>query len=205
MTLAGSSETGVGGGTIATSTVGGKEHQVVMQARADGHIIGSRPDYMVMFPAAANAANRAMGAIFNASADKILRVRGIWLIPTQTVIVGAAMQYDINKINTAPTTGAVARTPRPLDSANVAANFTSISFVDSYTAGGALVHQWFPVYLYNEETAPPVGMIAYMNQLPVLGDTIMEIVLRQNEGVEVKQIAGAVGLTGVLMAFTIDN
>lgn len=205
MTLANSSETMTSGGTGATHTISGKEHPVQMMARADGHIVGSRPDYIVNFTAAANSATRELGEIFNGSADKIIRVRGIWIIPTQTAIVGAQTAWDINKISAVGTTGLVAATPRPMDSGNLAANFTSVTFGHSSTVGGTLNHLWFPVFLFNEETSAPNGLIAYQNQLPTYGDTIAEIVLRQNEGLQVKSTVGVVGLTGCMMQFAVDN
>ncbi len=205
MTLANTSETLGTGGVVATHTVGSKEHQVMMMARSDGHVVGSRPDYLVNFPAAANSATRELAEIFNASATLIVRVRGIWIIPTQTAIVGAQMAWDINKISAVGTTGLTAVTPRPQDSGNVAASLTGITFGHSSTAGGTLSHLWFPVFLFNEETSAPNGLIAYQNQLPVLGDTISEIVLRQNEGLQIKSTVGAVGLTGALIQFTVDN
>lgn len=204
MTLPSSSETLGTGGVIATHTVSSKEYQVFMQARSDGHVIGSRPDYLVNFDAAANSATRELGEIFNASASLIIRVRGIWIIPTQTAITGAQQQWNINKISAAGTTGLVTVTPRAMDSNNTV-TLTSVTFGHSSTAGGTLNHLWFPVFLFNEETAAPNGLIAYQNQLPTLGDTIAEIVLRQNEGIQVKSAVGAVGLTGCLMHFTVDN
>lgn len=204
MSLPGSSETVTTGGIIATQTVASKEYQVVMQARSDGHVIGSRPDYLVNFPAATNTATRELGEIFNASASLVIRVRGIWIIPTQTAITGAQMAWDVNKISAVGTTGLSTVTPRPLDSANTV-TLTSVTFGHSSTAGGTLNHLWFPIFLFNEETAAPNGLIAYMNQLPVLGDTVCEVVLRQNEGIQVKSTVGAVGLTGCMMQFTVDN
>lgn len=204
MSLPGSSETLGTGGIIATQTVSSKEYQVVMQARADGHVMGSRPDYLVNFPAATNTATRELAQIFNAHASTVIRVRGIWIIPTQTAITGAQQAWDINKISAVGTTGLTTVTPRAMDSANTHA-LTSVTFGYNSTAGGTLAHLWFPVFLFNEETAAPNGLIAYQNQLPTLGDTVCEIVLRQNEGVQVKSTVGAVGLTGCLMQFTVDN
>ncbi len=204
MTLPASSVTLASGDVITTSTVSAKEYQVVMQARADGHIVGSRPDYIVNFPAAANSATRELGEIFNASASLVIRVRGIWIIPTQTAITGAQQAWDINKISAVGTTGLSTVTPRPMDSANTV-TLTSVTCGHSSTAGGTLNHLWFPVFLFNEETAAPNGLIAYQNQLPVYGDTIAEIVLRQNEGIQVKSTVGVVGVTGCMMQFTVDN
>lgn len=204
MTLPASSETLATGGVIATSTVSAKEYQVMMTARADGHIVGSRPDYIVNFPAQTNTATRELAEIFNASASLIIRVRGVWIVPTQTAIVGAQQAWDINKISAIGTTGLTTVTPRPMDSGNTV-TLTSVTCGYNSTAGGTLNHLWFPVFLFNEETSAPNGLIAYQNQLPVYGDTIAEIVLRQNEGLQVKSTVGAVGLTGCIMQFTVDN
>ena len=203
MALPGSQETMSGGGIGATHTIAGKEYPAVMIARPDGHLAGTKPDYIVNFPAQANSATREVAEIFNTSTAPV-RIRGIWIIPTQTVIVGAQMQWDINKISSAGTTGLVAITPRAMDSAN-AGTLTGITAGYNSTAGGTLNHVWFPVFLFNEETSAPNGLLAYMNQLPTYGDTIAEIILRQNEGIQVKSVIGAVGVTGCMIQFTLDS
>ncbi len=204
MTFANASETLGTGGVIATHTANSKEHQVVMVARADGNLVGTKPDYLVNFPAVANAANREVAEVFNAHATNVMRIRGIWIIPTQTIITGAAQEFALNKISAIGTTGLATVTPRPQDSGN-AGTLTSMTCGYGSTAGGTLAHLWFPIYLYNEETSPAVGLIAYQNQLPVYGDSISEIVLRQNEGIQLKQVAGAVGLTGAMIQFALDS
>ncbi len=204
MTLPNSSETMSGGGAGATHTISAKEYPAVMIARADGHLVGTKPDYLVSFPAVANAVNREVAEIFNAHATNPIRVRGIWIIPTQTAITGAQQAWDINKISAVGTTALTTVTPRAQDSGN-AGTLTSMTFGYGSTAGGTLNHLWFPVFLFNEETSAPNGLIAYMNQLPVYGDSVSEIVLRQNEGIQVKQTVGAVGLTGALIQFALDG
>ena len=204
MTLPASSETVTTGGVIATSTVSSKEYQVVMLARSDGHILGSKADYIVNFPAQTNTATREVAEIFNASATLIIRVRGVWIIPTQTAITGAQTAWDLNKISAVGTTGLVSVTPRAMDSNNTV-TLTSVTTGYNSTAGGTLDHLWFPIFLFNEETAAPNGLIAYQNQLPTYGDTVAEIVLRQNQGLQVKSTVGTVGLTGCMMQFTVDN
>lgn len=204
MTLPASSATLGTGDVIATSTVSSKEYQVMMMARADGHLVGTKPDYLVNFPAVTNAVNREVAEIFNAHATNVVRIRGIWIIPTQTAITGAQQAWDINKISAIGTTALTTVTPRPQDSGNPG-TLTSITCGYGSTAGGTLAWLWFPVFLFNEETSAPNGLIAYQNQLPVYGDSVSEIVLRQNEGIQVKQTVGAVGLTGAMIQFALDG
>lgn len=204
MSFPNSSEVMSGGGTGATHTVSGKEYPAVVLARSDGHLVGTKPDYLCNFPAAANAVNREVAEIFNGHATNPIRIRGIWIIPTQTVIVGAQMAWDINKISAVGTTGLTAVTPRPQDSAS-AGTLTTMTFGHSSTAGGTLNHLWFPVFLFNEETNAPNGLIAYQNLIPSYGDSVSQIVLRQNEGIQIKQTVGAVGLTGAMIQFALDS
>lgn len=205
MTLPGSSETVSSGGVIATHTISGKEYPVQMLAGADGHLIGTKPDYMAFFPPQTNAVGRELGEIFNTDATKVVRVRGIWIMPTMLAVTGAQMVYDINKISTAGTTGLTAVTPRLMDSAATTPGLTNITCGYGSTAGGTLNHLWWQVQHWNEETLAPNAMLAYFNQLPQFGDRICEIILRQNEGVQVKQTTGTVGQTGLLINFALDN
>jgi hypothetical protein len=184
-------------------TIDSKEHQVVMLARADGHLVGTKPDYIANFAAQTNAVNREVAEIFNAHATNVMRIRGIWLIPTQTAITGAQQAFDVNKIS-AVGTGGTSVTPRPQDSGNPG-TLTSMSAAYGSTGGATLSHLWFPIFLFNEETAAPVGLVAYQNQLPVYGDSVSEIVLRQNEGIQIKQTVGTVGLTGAMIQFALDG
>ncbi len=204
MTLPGSSETMSGGGTGATHTINGKEYPVEMLAGADGHIIGSRPDFLINFTPAANAANRILGDLYNTGAVPI-RVRGIWIIPTMTTIAGAAIDWIIGR-TTAVGTGGVAVTPVPMDTAGGAwpAAATARS---NPTAGATAGVVFTSCYTMNEETMSYLGLLQFQNQLPQLGDRTHEIVIRQNEGMAIRQsaVANAVGLTGALLLATFDN
>ncbi|NJC06521.1 hypothetical protein GGQ97_002314 [Sphingomonas kaistensis] len=204
MTLPASSETLGTGGVIATSTVGGKEYQVVMSAGADGHIVGSRPDFFLSFAAAANAANRILGDVYNTGTVPI-RIRGLWLAPTMTAITGASIDWIVGR-TTAVGTGGTSVTPAPLDTSGgswPAAATARANPTGGATAGTAL----FPFFTLNEETNAAFGMVPLVNLMPQLGDRVIEVVLRQNEGLAVRQsaTANAVGLTGMLMLATFDN
>jgi hypothetical protein len=191
------------GATVATHTVGGKEHQVVMIADDAGHIVGSRNAFMVYFTPATNAASRSVADLFNADAAAVVRVRGIWIIPTLTAITGVQVGWDINRTSTVGT-GGTAETPRPIDTAQTALD-ADITARAGATGGATLVYKYLSVFCLNDETNAGAGILAYQNQLPVFGDRIAEIVLRQNQGIQVKQsITATVGLTGALMYFTVE-
>jgi hypothetical protein len=206
MTVAGDSITVTpgAGATVATHTVGSKEHQVVMQAGHDGHIIGSKDDFLAYYTPVTNANNREVGSLFNADAAVVVRVRGIWLMPTMTAITGAQIGFNVNRISSLGTTGAVAVTPRPMDTTYATLDPQITAWYGS-TAGAALVYTYFAQYTFNEETNAAFGMVPLVNMLPQMGNQTVEIVLRQNEGVQVKQnVANIVGLTGLMMYFVVE-
>ena len=74
------------GATVATHLANSKEYQVVMEADVLGHIKGSRASWFVWFAPATNAANRSVADLFNADAALIVRVQGVWIVPTLTGI-----------------------------------------------------------------------------------------------------------------------
>lgn len=191
------------GATVATHAVGGKEYQVMMQADDAGHIIGSRDAFMCYFAPATNAASRSVADLFNADATAIVRVRGIWIIPTLTAITGVNIGWDINRTSSVGTGGTV-ETPRPLDTTQTALD-ADITARSGATGGAALVHKYLSVFCLNDETNAGAGILAYQNQLPLFGDRVAEIVLRQNQGIQVKQaVTATVGLTGALIYFTVE-
>lgn len=191
------------GATVATQLVGGKEHQVVMQADNSGHIIGSRDAFLCYFTPAANAANRSVADLFNAAASVIVRIRGVWIIPTLTAITGVNIGWDINRTSSVGTGGTI-QTPRPMDTTQTALDAAITARADA-TAGAALVYKYLSVFCLNDETNAGAGIVAYQNQLPLFGDRVAEIVLRQNQGVQVKQaVTATVGLTGALIYFTVE-
>lgn len=189
------------GTSIASNLVSGSQYQAVVVADNTGNILGSRADWMAYFTPTTNAASREAAELFNASSTAIVRVRGIWIIPTQTAITGVQIGFDVNKIS-AVGTGGTSVTPRAMDStqtaldANITAHFGS-------SAGATLNFLMWELFFFNDETNPSTPLQATYNQLPEMGDHTVEVVLRQNEGLQVKQsVSASVGLTGVLMYFT---
>lgn len=187
----------------ATRVVSAKHHPVVMVADADGHILGSRDEFLCFFTPATNAANRSVADLFNADASIVVRVRGIWIIPTLTAITGAPIGWDINRISAAGT-GGTTETPRPMDTSQAALD-ADITARSGATGGATLVYKYFTRYNINEETNASFGLLPYQNLLPTYGDRICEIVLRQNQGVQIKQsVTNTVGLTGAMIHFTVE-
>jgi len=175
----------------------------VMVAEDDGHIVGTRDDWVAYYTPQTNAASREVGELFNADAAVIVRVRGIWIIPTLTAITGVQIGFDINRISTVGT-GGTAVTPRPMDK-NFAALDTDITARFGATGGAALDFLYFTSFFFNDETNPSIGLQQFGNLIPTFGNEITEIVLRQNQGIQVKQsISATVGLTGALIYFTVE-
>jgi hypothetical protein len=191
------------GEAVATRTVSGKKHQVVMVADHDGHILGSRDEFLCFFTPGTNAVGRRVADLFNGDSAKVVRVRGIWIVPTCTAITGANIEWSVKRTS-AVGTGGVAETPRPLDTSQLAMD-TDITARSGATGGATEAYKYFSVYTINEETNAGVTLLQYQNQLPMYGDRIAEIVLRTGEGVLVKQEAGAtVGLTGAMMHLVVE-
>jgi hypothetical protein len=188
----------------AGKIIGGKFYSSYIESDPDGHLIDSRPEYFVYFTPVTNAVNREVAELFNASATVIVRVRGLWILPTSTLITGAQMGYDVNKITSVGSTGSTVVTIRKTDSA-IATIDAGVTARFGATAGAALDHLFWGHYHWNDETVIGSGLPAMINQLPTgVGGRVVEIVLRQNQGLQVKQTIGTVGLTGALMYLVTD-
>jgi hypothetical protein len=145
-----------------------------------------------------------VGEIFNASAAAILRIRGVWIIPTQSTIATAfQMQYDLNRISSVGN-GATLITPRPLDP-SAPAMPSGVTVRIGSTTGAAFSYAYVPNFSWTDETSIGTQMMPYINLLPVLGDRCVEVTLRPSQGLQVKQItSNTSGATGVLFYFVVD-
>lgn len=192
------------GATVATHLVSGKEYQVMMEADALGHIKGSRADFLVFFTPATNAANRRVGDLFNADATGVVvRVQGIWIMPTLTGITGVQIGFGIKRTSAVGTGGTVV-TPRPLDTTYAALD-ADITARAGATGGATAVYTYFQQHFFNDETNAGAGIVGLVNCLPVISDKTVEIVLRQNEGLLIQQdVSATVGLTGALVYFVVE-
>ncbi len=211
MSLPGSSASALDGSLIATHTISAKELLVNVPADGDGHVIGTRTEWFIYTTPLTNAGNAEVGELFNTSTS-IVHVRGIWLIPTQSVITAAQIQYSLFRTSTVGS-GGIVETPRPLDTgfAALPAGITSRSAI---TSGSTALYTYLSQWNWNEEQdvvnspqRPQLNnqVMSMTNLLPVLGDRIAEIELRQNEGVDVRVNSGTTGLISSLWYFAVDN
>ncbi len=206
------------GAVVATHSVSGKEHQVVMIADDSGHIQGSLPTYFYASPPIAVGASKIFVDLFNATGSgKTLDIRGMWFIPKLDVAVTGvvAARLDVYRTNSVGTGGTAAS----VDSATVdpaGGNFTK--FDESNAAipagitarvtatGGAAISRWmFPNYVSTEESTTSMGYLTqFANAIPMFTFG-QKLVVRENSGILIKQGAVAsVGNISILIAFTLE-
>jgi hypothetical protein len=206
------------GETIATTTVGGKKHQVVAVVDHSGHIQGSLPTYFYCSPPIAVGVSKLLCDLFNATGSgKVIDLRGIWLIPKlDAAVTGAlAVRVDLYRTSAVGTGGTAAST----DSATVdvgGGNFTK--FDESNAAipaqitarvaptGGATISRWlFPNNVAPEESNTSMGYLTQWQNLIPAFLYGQKIVVRENTGILLKQGGVAsVGSVSVLIAFTLE-
>jgi hypothetical protein len=192
------------GATIATHLASSKEYQVFMQANPDGHILGSLPTYSAWSTVVAvSAANTVLWHLFNASGSgKVIKVRKIFIQPSQAVNALAAQTWRVAKTSAVGTTGNTAITVVKHDS-NDSSLPAQVTVARSYTAGGTETSTLFELPISVEETLPAVGLVPYFNVLPTDGEAVTDIVVREGEGLAVKNVTGGAYSWSVLGTFTV--
>lgn len=192
------------GATIATHLINGKEYQVVLEANELGHIIGTNETYSAWSGVIAAAANKVYMHIFNASGSgKIVKVRKVFVQPSQAVNALAAQTWRFEQTSALGTTGNTAITIRKHDSASTAVP-AQITAAHSFTAGGTSTFTYFELPISTEETLPAVGLVPYFNLLPVDGDRVQDYILREGEGFKVTNVTGGSYSYSVLAVFAIE-
>ena len=206
------------GATIATHLVGGKEHQVFIQADESGHMASSLPTYFYVTPLAAVGANKLFLDIFNATGSgKLIDLRGIWIIPKTDVSVTGALGirvdlYRTSDIGTGGTAWNYKSATRDVAGGNVTPSDTNNAALPAQITGrylptgGATISEWiFPTFSLGEETSTSQAFMSqYQNLMPHLFFG-QKWSLREGQGLLLKQ--GAVAATGNIMfliAFTIE-
>lgn len=187
------------GATVATHLVGGKEHQVVMVADADGHIRGTAEKFIVATGNSANvaAARTTHFDLFNASGSgKVIEVTGLFIIPTLAAVTGDGLTWEIIKTS-AVGTGGTTLTPRAADS-NSAALPAQITALSKPTGGATTNFVLTYPNTSSEETTPYAGMASILNHLPE------PIILREGEGLKLDQTTNSsIGSTNVQVVFNV--
>jgi hypothetical protein len=203
------------GATVATETVSGKEHQVVMLADHSGHLRGSRMPYFFQIPSQVHvaSANTVHWDLFNADASLVVRVFSIQQIPNiVTAVTGVAFAWKIAR-TTAVGTGGSALTAwkADIDDTDLDADIT----LRSKPTGGATESDILLNYnLHGEETNAGTQMFAGLSAGGVANLVPWQLrpphsekglVLRQNQGLRCVQITSNVnGNTGWLIGFTVE-
>jgi hypothetical protein len=206
------------GATVATHTVGAKEHQVVMVADESGHISGSLPTYGLITPPIAAGASKLLLDIFNASGSgKVIDIRGAWLIPKLDVAVTGAVaaRVDLYRTSAVGTGGSTV----VADSATVDAATGSVWKFDETNAAvpaqitarvaptaGATISRWlFPTNVATEESPTSMGYLTQWQNLIPMFFYGQKLAIREGEGLLFKQgSVASVGSISIFIAFTLE-
>ncbi len=203
------------GATVATHLVGGKEHQVVMQASASGHVEGSLDSYLALVPPHVVAASKIHFDLWNGSASAVIKVRGVWVIAAQDVANVAAVSVRLDwfrtsaagTAGTAATYGSASTTvaainPKDTDNAALPAG---VSLRDTPTGGATSAAWLFNTYHGTEELQVHAALSQWSNVLPNPDRAEQEIAIRPSQGFAARQGAVAsVGNIGFLISFTVE-
>lgn len=213
MTKADGSATAAGGDLIATFVESSKEHQVLMLAGIDGHILGSKPFYWFDIPEQVHvaAASTIHWDLFNADAALLVRVLSIRQRPSiTTAVTGVAFAWTFQR-TTAVGTGGSALTAILADTSQGAldADITCRSKPTGGATPGTALRSYS---VHSEETNAGVIAIATAGGLELVPPIILPpnytdrgILLRQNQGLSVTQATNsAAGNTGWQIAFTVE-
>lgn len=205
MSLANSSTTITPGSgfTVATQNIGGKDHQVIILADQDGHVLGSGPAYqLVQMPRVTTAAATDFFDLFNATGSgKVIRLRGLYPIieVTAASAIVPTFRFDCFRTSAVGTGGATATFEGAAAPAAGALQIARLSTADATTlpaqitarslpTGGATAACFmFPFQFQSEETNPSTTLVQGINCFPQLPyDQAYE--LQENQGFKVRQI-----------------
>lgn len=186
----------------ATVVIGGKHHPVFVQAGPTGHLFDTSPTYYFYTGLAAGAGNQRLIDIFNAAGSgKLVKVKKLFMQCNQAAITGVGLQYDVIRTSAVGTAG-TALTGRAADTTNAAIP-AQITARRGATGGATESHILFPLGVDPEETRPSAGLMGMINWMPE-GPNLQELVLREGEGMLVKQItANTAGIMGCVVVVTI--
>lgn len=201
------------GETIATHAVSSKEHQVVMAADVDGHIVGSKPVYFFRIADQVHVAgaNTIHWDLWNGDAALVVRVLSIKQMPNiLTAVTGVVFDWSLIRTTSVGTggTGQTAWLPE-LNQTALDADITCRSKPAGGAASGTTL---FSYQVHSEETNAATQMLAMM-MLGGVAD-LVPYPLRQNrrgirlgpsEGLKCVQVTNsAAGNTGWLIGFTVE-
>jgi hypothetical protein len=201
------------GATVATHLANSKEHQVVMLAESDGHILGTKAAYVYNIGTMVwvTGGNQVVWDMFNADASLLVRVHSVRLIPDMVTAVatGVACYFKLAR-TTAVGTGGSAQTAWAYDTnTGVVPTLDADITCRTKPTGGATESTILRnFYQHGEETNTSNQIPSSLGGIELIPELIQNrggIVLRQNEGLRVVQITStALGNSGWLIAFTVE-
>lgn len=193
---------------VATHTIASKEYQTIIPAGPSGHLIDSLPTYLAWVNDIVFAANKYHISILNAAGSgKVVRCHKLFAVNLRvTAATGVMLRFDTFKI-TAHSGGTVV-TPEKMDSDNtdLPAQITVRTGATSVTLG----NRFFGLPMINEEIGATGTLAVGTHILQGLNllfesERIQEIILRENEGLAVRQItSNTAGTYGWLLVFTVE-
>lgn len=196
------------GATIATHTIDGKEYQVIQLAGPNGHIESTRDTYMAWVNDAAFAGSKYHISILNAAGSgKIVKVHKLFAVNVRVATVtGGMVRFDVHKITAH--SGGTAITPEKLDTVNadLPAGVTVRTAATAVTLGNRI----FGFAITGEEIGATMALNLGFHALAGLNlmfesERIQDMILREGEGVAVRQITSSTaGTYGWLMIFTVE-
>lgn len=203
------------GATVATHTVGAKEHQVMMVADEFGHLLGSRDTYFYNIPSTVHiaAANSLLWDLFNADAALLVRVHGIYQLPNiTTAVTGVVFDWLLER-TTAAGTGGTAQTAWLPDTSQTALDADVTCRLKP--TGGATQSTDLLNYSISSEETNAATQLYHMLAAGGLANLVPQqlcppfnehgILLRQNQGIRCVQVTNSVaGNTGWFIAITVE-
>jgi hypothetical protein len=194
--LANASAQSSDGSILATHTVGGKEHQVVMLADDSGHIAQTLPSYSFFIKAQAGAAAKDHFDLFNAAGSgKVLEIRGLWIAPSLIAAVTGTVSPDFDFMRTSavgtggttmPYKSATFPNLSPMDTNNAALP-AQVTMRAAPAGGATAAEALFSSYVTQEETQAGAQLAQWFNVLPetALGQ---RYTAQEGQGLKLRQI-----------------
>lgn len=200
------------GATVATHTANAKEHQVVMLARPDGHLLADPPLYFFNIASSVHvaAASTLFWDLFNADASKIVRVLSIQhIVNLETAVTGVGFEWQLLR-TTSVGTGGTAQTAWLADTNDAAIDAdVTCRLKPSGGASSSTSLRW--IYTHSEETLAgnqlTGGGYGDNDLVPwVLRRSGKGIVLNPGQGLRYNQETNsAAGNSAFLIGLTIDG
>jgi hypothetical protein len=196
------------GALVATQLVAGKEIQVMIPTDGTGHLQRTKATWVFSTgntPHVAAARTTLVDLFNDVGSGVLLRVVGLYVIPTLAAVTGVGQTYEVIRTTTVGS-GGTGVSGRGLDTAQVA--LPSEVSARLKPAGGAAGSD---VTLFlngsSEETNPYAALASQLNHIPQCADLGAQagLVLREGQGVKVDQTTNSsIGSVNLVMVVTVE-